>query len=156
MVSIGKWLLDPEPDAVWQIWYEDTFDRETPRRVEVSGEGLALGLTELWSRHLFEAVRADGSKGFCRFNMWWVQVGKSIVIKGAWGGMVKIRNWVYGDKQDTKDGDLLMRLASIHGCLVVEGGTSEDIFIAAEGAENREDFENQLASLEEKVLRKFG
>ena len=62
MSGIGKRMVNPEPYAVWQVWYQDNFDRETPRRVEVEGEGLVLGLAELWSRHLFETVQADACK----------------------------------------------------------------------------------------------
>ena len=53
----------------WQVWYQDTFDRETPRWVEAAGEGLENGLCELWRRHISETILADGGKGFTRFNL---------------------------------------------------------------------------------------
>jgi hypothetical protein len=38
---------DPVPDAAWEAWYQDIFDRECPPSVDVRGQGLAKGLTEL-------------------------------------------------------------------------------------------------------------
>ena len=54
---------DPAPRAAWELWYQDLFDRECPRQVEVRGQGLVQGLAELWARHLFETVQVDGQKG---------------------------------------------------------------------------------------------
>jgi hypothetical protein len=45
------------------VWYRDTFDRETRPSVDVRGQGLVEGLTELWARHLFETVRHGGGEG---------------------------------------------------------------------------------------------
>ena len=73
-------ITDPAPDAEWEVWYQDLFDRECPRQVEVSGRGLAAGLSELWARHLFETVGVDGQKGFSRFNLWWKQPKKSVMV----------------------------------------------------------------------------
>ena len=53
---------DPAPEAEWQVWYQDTFDRECPPSVDVRGRGLVSGLTELWARHLFETVRPGGDR----------------------------------------------------------------------------------------------
>jgi hypothetical protein len=149
-------LVDPDPDAEWEVWYQDTFDRECPRQVEVSGRGLAAGLTQLWVRHLFETVRADGGKGFSRFNLWWKQERKSVEVVGKWSGMVRLREWVFGGKRRLSKGyveegekGLLMRLATIHGYLILAGQTSERILAVAEDCVNREDFERQLLSLEQ-------
>jgi len=76
---------DPDPEAEWQVWYRDTFDRECPPSVDVSGFGLAKGLTELWARHLFEAVGVDGKGGFSRFHLWWKQEGKTIDVPSGRG-----------------------------------------------------------------------
>ena len=86
--------------AQWQIWYQDTFDRETPRKVEVEGQGLVDGLVELWSRHLKETVTASGGSGFSRFNLWWKQEATSIVIEGSQEGMVRVRSWIFTIEQD--------------------------------------------------------
>ena len=163
MTSIVRSLVDSDSEAEWEVWYQDTFDRECPRQVEVVGQGLAEGLTELWARHLFETVRVDGGKGFSRFNLWWKQERKSMEVVGEWGGMVRLREWVFGDKQRAyrgyvEEGDkgLLIRVAATHSCLIIAGQTSEGILAAAKASVSREDFEKQLSSLEEDALRKVG
>ena len=75
-------------EAEWEVWYQDTFDRECPRQVEVAGRGLVEGLIQLWARHLFETVQADGQRGFSRFNLWWKQERRSVVVVGEWEGEV--------------------------------------------------------------------
>ena len=161
MTCDGKHLdaSDPAPGAAWKLWYQDVFDRECPRQVEVDGRGLAAGLVELWARHLFETVRVDGQQGFSRFDLWWVQAGKSIQVTGAWGGMVRLRGWVFGDKRRAStgyvgDGDegLLIKVARVHTRLVLAGQTSEGILAAAESCADRDDFEMRLENLEQGAL----
>ncbi len=161
MKSAGRWLVDSDPDAEWEVWYQDTFDRECPRQVEVVGQGLAAGLTELWARHLLETVRVDGQRGFSRFNLWWKQKRKSVEVVGEWEGMVRLREWVFGDKPRVYKGyvgegdqGLLMRLAATHGCLILAGQTSERILAAVKASTSREDFEKQLWSLGRDALEK--
>ena len=36
-------LPDAAPKAEWKVWYQDTFDRSAPRRVEAEGKGLTAG-----------------------------------------------------------------------------------------------------------------
>jgi hypothetical protein len=147
-------LIDPVPDAEWEIWYEDTFDRECPRQVEIAGLGLMKGLAELWARHLFETVQANGQEGFSRFNLWWKQKGQSIGIVGAWTGSTRLRDWVFGDKRHTREEyvegekkELLARLAATHANLILTGQTSEAILTAASASASQEDFEAQLSKL---------
>jgi hypothetical protein len=146
-------LIDPVPDAEWEIWYEDTFDRECPRQVEIAGLGLAKGLVELWARHLFETVQVDGQEGFSRFNLWWKQNGQSVEIVGAWKGLTRLRGWVFGDKRRAQEGyvrdgdaDLLAELAVAHADLILAGRTSEVILEAACTSGSLKDFETRLAS----------
>jgi hypothetical protein len=147
--------IDPAPEAEWQVWYQDTFDRECPRQVEVAGRGLAKGLIELWARHLFEKVRTDGKKGFSRFNLWWKQKGQSIEVVGEWEGATRVRAWVFGEKQRSykgyvQEGDekLLSKVAATHAALALACQTSEIILAAARIAINRKDFEARLLDLE--------
>ncbi|MCJ7551144.1 MAG: hypothetical protein MUQ30_15830 [Anaerolineae bacterium] len=149
-----KFVVDAEPEAEWQVWYEDTFDRECPRQVQAAGTGLAAGLVELWRYHLRETVQADGRRGFSRFNLWWKQAGKSVTIIGDWEGMVRLRGWIFGPQRRAAMGhvgaagpDLLMTVAATHSSLVAAGKTSAEIVSAALVADNREDFENRLARL---------
>jgi hypothetical protein len=147
-------LIDPVPDAEWEIWYEDTFDRECPRQVEIAGFGLAKGLVELWARHLFETVQVDGQEGFSRFNLWWKQKGQSIEIVGAWEGLTRLRGWVFGDKRQAHEGyvrdgdeDLLAELAAAHADLILAGQTSEIILEVASASHDREDFEARMLEM---------
>jgi hypothetical protein len=149
-----KFLVDAEPEAKWQVWYEDLFDRECPRQVQAAGRGLAAGLVELWSHHLRETVQADGWRGFSRFNLWWVQAGQSVNVVGDWEGLVRLRGWIFGsplrEKKDhfgAVDPDLLMTVAAIHSSLIAAGKTSAEIVSAALTADSREDFENLLGRL---------
>ena len=145
---------DPAPVAVWELWYQDLFDRDCPRKVEASGQGLVQGLAELWARHLFETVQADGQKGFSRFNLWWRQQQKSVEINGDWQGMVRLRWWVFGNKRtascgylDDGDRELLRDVALAHSYLTMVGQTSEPILIAAQNCASREIFQEQLINL---------
>lgn len=148
-----KFLVDAEPEAEWEVWYEDTFDRECPRQVQAAGRGLATGLIELWRYHLRETVQADGRKGFSRFNLWWKQAGISVNVVGDWEGMVRLRGWIFGSQRRPRMGhaqhrrDLLMTVAATHSSLVAADKTSAEIAEAALVAESREDFENRLSRL---------
>ena len=148
-------LSDPAPDAEWEVWYQDMFDRDCPRQVEAAGRGLAAGLTELWARHLFETVQADGSEGFSRFDLWWKQRQESVSLVGPWEGMVRLRKWIFGDRRYTDQGyvaagdrALLMQVARAHAGLLLVGQTSEKIAAAAARCTNRREFASQIADLE--------
>jgi hypothetical protein len=152
--SLG--ITDPASDAEWQVWYQDLFDRERPRQVEISGRGLVIGLAELWARHLFETVQVDGQQGFSQFNLWWQEAEKSIAITGAREGMVRLRQWVFGNKRTVSqgylgDGDqgLLMAVAVVHSYLVMSGQSSQPILTTAQNCEHLEDFQENLLILKE-------
>lgn len=153
--------FDPAPEAEWQVWYQDTFDRECPRQVKVAGRGLVRGLSELWARHLFETVQANGQKGFSRFNLWWKQKGQSIEVVGEWEGATRLRAWVFGEKQRpdkgyVQEGDekLLSKVATTHASLALAGQTSEVILTAAKMSVSQENFEARLLNLQEDVVGK--
>ena len=145
---------DPAPEAEWQIWYQDMFDRECPRQVEVSGQGLVSGLIELWAHYLFETVQPDGREGFSRFNLWWKQRGRSVEIIGGKAGLARLKGWAFGDQQRTNKSTiqggnrkLLKKVAVTHSHLVLTDQTSEAILATAEAAANQKDFERQLENL---------
>lgn len=147
-------VVDPAPEADWEVWYQDTFDRDCPRSVEASGTGLLKGLTELWARHLFESVRPGGFRGFSRFNLYWKQNKQSVEVKGDWEGLVHLRQWVFGRKSTllsnyVREGDreLLRLLALAHCKLVMQGKTGETIPENAVSSLDREDFEKRLKAL---------
>ena len=145
--------METHPVPEWEVWYQDTFDRECPRQVELSGRGLARGLAALWARHLHETVRANGGQGFSRFNLWWKERRVSVVVVGDWGGQVRLRGWLFGDRQADRgylraaDAELLRLVAVTHAKLLLTGQTSEGILLAASEESNRLDFEGRLAEL---------
>jgi hypothetical protein len=141
-------------EAEWEVWYQDTFDRECPRQVEVAGRGLVEGLIQLWARHLFETVQADGQRGFSRFNLWWKQERRSVVVVGEWEGQARLRRWVYGDERWTREGyidegdrDLLGQVASSHARRLLVGESSDAILEVAKASATRDDFVEHLLNL---------
>lgn len=129
----------------WQLWHQDSFDRESPRQVEAAGRGLVRGLRELWAHHLRETVGAQGQRGFSRFNLWLKRERKSVRIVGSWQGMTRLRGWVYGDGDRVRAPDLLRKVATLHAQLVLEQQDSAAILAAANAAQSRASFENWLA-----------
>ncbi len=145
---------DAISQANWKVWYQDTFDRECPRSVEIAGQGLLQGLLELWARHLFETVQASGQKGFSRFNLWWEQAGQSVEIVGDWTGQTRLRKWIFGDQRTARKGyvragdkKLLTEVAEAHSKLILAGQNSEAICTAASAAASRKDLETRLLEL---------
>ena len=140
---------DREP---WEVWYQDVFDREAPSRVEISGTGLANGLTELWARHLFETVQATGQEGFSRFSLPWRQ--GTITIQGDWEGAKRLRGWMFGEKDHSYHGyvaeadlTLLTKVAHAHLSLIGREQTSEPILALAAKTNDQANFVNQLEKL---------
>ena len=138
-------------EAEWEIWYQDLFDRECPRQVEIRGQWLVEGLIELWARHLFETIQSTKPQRFSRFNLWWRQERQSVEIVGEWEGQVRLRGWVFRDTMGTttssvegKEYALLKRVAVTHKNHILRGGTSEEILGLAKSAQSRADFEKQL------------
>jgi hypothetical protein len=142
----------PAPELKWQIWYQDTFDRECPRSVEASGCGLVTGLVELWTRYLGETVRPDGSKGFSQFDLWYVS--NSVKVVGKWEGAVRLRGWAFGRGRVQRgtigrgNRHLLNKVATVHAHLIAIGQSSELILETAVAAVDRRDFEARLVRLE--------
>jgi len=143
---------NPAPKVEWELWYRDTFDRETPPSVDVRGRGLVKGLTELWARHLFETVRPGGGSGFSRFHL---RMGNHLVhIAGDPQGAVRLREWVFGQKEHGRrgyvqegDGRFLAQIASIHAQLLAADQSSEPILSLAASTADRHEFEARLSGL---------
>jgi len=133
----------------WEVWYRDTFDRETPPRCEIRGHVLVDGLMELWARHLFEAVRPNGEIGFSRFHL---QSGSNrIEIEGPPGGALRLRQWVFGTKEHAElgyvaaaDATVLRGIASAHASLIEKSRTSDTILVAALASTSWDDCEQRL------------
>lgn len=147
--------MNNEIGTEWQLLYEDTFDRETPRAVEASGHDLQAGLVQLWARHLYETVQADGGRGFARFNLWLPVGQKSIAIEGDWPAQVRLRKWVFGREGGGRLGyeadhlpALLESIAKAHCSLIRQGQTSQVIFSAVQSSARPDDFYLFLRSLD--------
>lgn len=140
---------DPAPEAEWEVWYRDTFDRECPAKVDAQGYGLVKGLMELWARHLFE-----GLDGFSRFDLLWKQENSWIEICGDGKGATRLRTWMFGTQETTNRGyvaeadiNLLEMIAIMHAKFIEGGKTSEIILEKASTAANRKEFEKLLYAL---------
>ncbi|MGC9349404.1 MAG: hypothetical protein ACP5JG_14795 [Anaerolineae bacterium] len=147
-------LLDPLPAAIWEVWYGDTFDRETPRSIQVSGVGLMAGLAELWSRHLFDTVQPNGTRGFSAYNLWWVDERRSIAISGPWEGQTRLRLWIYGGRRrshrayaNRKARALMEIIAHTHATLTIAGRSGVPIIEAAVQSATPEDLKTRLLQL---------
>jgi hypothetical protein len=141
-------------EAIWDLWYEDTFDREAPRRVELTGRGMLEGLVQLWARTLTQTVQPGGQRGFARFNLWWRQAGRSIEVRDEGEGLTKLRAWIYGARQapvrgplDGADRTLLTRLAAAHRTLILAGEEGAALVSAAAAARDRPAFEAVLVAI---------
>jgi hypothetical protein len=142
---------EPYHNEEWAVWYTDTFDRDSPPRIDVRGRGLVEGLAQLWARHLFETVRPDGQQGFSRFDLRWKQ-GR-VVIDGDRGAK-RLRGWFFGKKESSYKGyaaeadpTLLKKTALAHARLIGRQQGAEQIMAAALAAKDRSDFVARLDAL---------
>jgi len=143
---------NPAFTGTWAIWYQDTFDQDSPPSVEVRGEGLVNGLVELWARYLFETVQADGQRGFSHFHLRWEQA--KIDIQGDWQGARRLRWWMFGEKTESFSGyvqeadtELLNQVAHTHAILITRQQTAEPILALAVKVVNRTAFKDGLKNL---------
>lgn len=142
----------------WDLWYQDRFELGSPRRIELSGQGLANGLVELWARHLYETVQSDGVTGFAKFDLWWKNEFWPVLIFGDEEGQVKIRQWVYGGGEanpnylDTADRTLLAEIAETHAGLLRNELESDAIISIASGSKSKIDFLAGLNGLKKSLV----
>lgn len=140
------------PNEEWAVWYVDTFDRDDPPRIDVSGRGLVEGLAQLWARHLFETVRPDGQRGSSSFHLKWRQ-GR-VDIDGDREGARRLRGWLFGKKESSYKGyaaeadpALLKKVALAHAHLIERRQKAEQILAIAREAKDGTDFANRLDDL---------
>jgi hypothetical protein len=129
-----------QPPVEWKLWYQDLFDRESPRQIEASGTNLLEGLIELWKRHLQETVQAEGQKGFARFNLWIVEDEVSVEIRGSWEGQRKLRSWLVENPDQAPA--RLKELAAHHLRLLVSGETCRPLLTRAAECASWQAFED--------------
>ncbi len=140
-------MAEPE----WELWYQDTFDRECPRQMEHTGRGLEQGLRLLWTRYLRETVGADGQRGFSYFSLWLTSERRTIHVTGTWQGAVRLRKWIFevpahpgGSGNRPRDTELLQKVVAAHARLVRAGQRSDAILAVAAAATSRAAFERWL------------
>lgn len=144
-------------NASWDLWYQDRFELGSPRQIELSGQGLANGLVELWARHLYETVKPDGLTGFAKFDLWWKNQFWPVRIFGDEEGQVKIRQWVYVEGEtgqnylDTADRVLLRAIAETHAQLLRNELESDAIILISSDSESKADFLAALNQLRESL-----
>ncbi|HSL31334.1 MAG TPA: hypothetical protein VK900_19185 [Anaerolineales bacterium] len=93
----NKPILDAS--TPWQLWYSDTFDRDSPASLQASGEGILQGLTELWRYTLQEGIHYNGSASFSYFyltvgNTAWARVDVSVQPFHN-PALMKLRQWAH-------------------------------------------------------------
>ena len=149
---------DPYPAEEWEIWYTDTFDRDAPATIDVRGRGLVSGLAELWARHCFETVTAEGKQSFSNFRLRWER--GTVTISGDWEGAKRLRHWLFGNKESAyqgyaaeADASLLAAIAQAHARLIQSGHSAEQIVALAVIATDPEDFAERLYTLIESGRR---
>ena len=121
----------------WELIYRDTFDRETPPRIEKTGNGIKSAIFCLWQYTLSEGITKKGNRSFSAFNLIFKNTeayknetrsnGFSLTdnIINVWHSataLSKLRAYIYGFKDRTggreayidKGGMLLNLLTEYH------------------------------------------
>lgn len=128
-----------DPDAAWEVWSLDTFDRDAPAHRDAAGRGLRAGLRELWRRVLTEGLLDSSDRTFTDFHL---SCGRRVdlgVQPFANRAYARLRGWIYGvpgpyEPGGAKDRDgwrererteLLDALVLAHERLLVGGGPVE-------------------------------
>lgn len=145
--------LDPAPEVEWEVWSEDTFDREARPTRDTRGKGLLDGLKALWIRFLLETVRPKGRQSFTRFYLRRPPAA-AVRIQGPWDGAVSLRSWIFGMKTrayrgrlDVADRQLLEAIIHIHAQLLRQERSSEPILTMAAEAADRREFTTSLEEM---------
>lgn len=140
-----------EDKAEWEIWYQDNFDLESQRQLEIAGNGLVKGLMELWVRHLYETISPTGGMSFSHFNLWCKKYKRSIKIEGDIKGLLRIRQWVFGkyglyekNYMEIADQEILNTIANVHWKLSRENKSSEPIVDVANKSKSAKDFISRI------------
>lgn len=133
----------------WELWYQDQFDWDCPRKIEVKGKDLVNGLRLLWQYHLHESITPEGQPGFSKFNLRLPLLKRSVEISAESSSLVNIRDWVLGLGENVpdplgRDYGLLDLIGQAHYDLLIRGKNIDEIMRIAEASENRLDFSLKL------------
>jgi hypothetical protein len=113
----------PGPASAWQLWYSDTFDRDSAPALQASGTNIVEGLYELWFHTLQEGILENGSASFSRFHLTWgnTSITRVDVFIDLFRNpsLLKLRRWAHL-APDHKNGEeeqgkaILLRVAQLH------------------------------------------
>jgi hypothetical protein len=140
----------PNASTAWQLWYMDTFDRDTPQAIQIKGVNIIQGLYHLWLCTLTEGILDNGNASFSYFHLAW---GSSAIARVDVAvnpfdnrALRKLRGWIGlvsqdpGNKseQDNQGKDVILwRLAQVHYDLLQKSGRWKSSGVDR-GAEARE------------------
>lgn len=114
----------PHASTIWELWYMDTFDRDTPPAVQIKGANIIQGLYHLWFYTLAEGILDNGNASFSNFHLAWGSSASTrvdIAVNPFDNPvLLKLRGWIGFVAQD-KTGQIkpgkdviLWRLAHLH------------------------------------------
>jgi hypothetical protein len=112
----------PGPASGWQLWYDDTFDREAAPALQDSGTNIVDGLYELWFHTLQEGILENGSASFSRFHLTWGNTSSirvDVFVDSFHNpSLLKLRRWAHlapDHKNSEEHGKaILLRVAQLH------------------------------------------
>jgi len=113
----------PTTSTAWQLWYSDTFDRESTPSLQVSGTNIVQGLYRLWLFTLSEGILGNGSASFSRFHLAWGSTpsGRVDIAVNPFDNLalLKLRQWTslmsqHQNVHDNRRETILSRLAQLH------------------------------------------
>jgi hypothetical protein len=120
----------PDASTAWQLWYSDTFDRESSTSLQENGENILRGLYQLWRYTLSEAIQDNGSASFSYFHLTWGNTAASRIdvdVKPLHNrSLRKLRQWAetkaknqeesqgIGQHSPAQSISVLSRLAQLH------------------------------------------
>ena len=100
----------PNTSTLWQLWYSDTFDRDTSLSLETTGTNIVLGLYKLWYCTLKEGILDNGNASFSHFHLTWGNTADArvdvFVNPFNNPGLLKLRRWSLFMSDDLESEDL--------------------------------------------------
>ena len=120
----------PSTSSTWQLWYGDTFERDSLPSLQASGTNIIQGLYELWLHTLKEGILDNGNASFSRFQLTWGNTAATradVFVKPFNNlSLMKLRQWAnllsesQTSEEDRREA-LLLRLAHLHYELLQNG-----------------------------------
>jgi hypothetical protein len=109
--------------SAWQLWYSDTFDRDSTPALQASGTNIMEGLYELWFHTLQEGILENGNASFSRFHITWGNTKSTrvdvFVDPFHNPSLMKLRHWTHltldnKNSMEEQGKAILLRVAQLH------------------------------------------